>query len=153
MRSSHGRMDNRLSRGISTYPLALTPRRAQIPESQRGRYTKYHLKTGWIRRSICTDPWLSLQSDNRSARCSRGGSRSSITHPIIRNPYILASPIKRASTNNYHLCTQRVALSFFPYPLAFIYMKNVEIGCAKSVKIGKSLCRKFSLTKETRLVK
>jgi len=36
MRSSHGRMDNRLSRGISTYPLALTPRRAQIPESQRG---------------------------------------------------------------------------------------------------------------------
>jgi len=34
--ASHGRMDNRLSRGISTYPLALTPRRAQIPESQRG---------------------------------------------------------------------------------------------------------------------
>lgn len=108
MRSLHGRMDNRLSRGISTYPLALTPRRAQIPESQRGRYTKYHLKTGWIRRSICTDPWLSLQSDNRSARCSQGGSRSSITHPIIRNPYVLVSPVKRASTNNYHLRTQRV---------------------------------------------
>lgn len=117
MRSSHGRMDNRLSRGISTYPLALTPRRAQIPESQRGRYTKYHLKTGWIRRSICTDPWLSLQSDNRSGRCSRGGSRSSITHPII--PYILASLVKHTSTNNYHLRTQRV---LYPSPISCVYL-------------------------------